>query len=131
MRSGRRPSPEDKVAVCWCDPSYDMCRYWNNIKTSQEERRRVRRQEEGRDKELTTNENEQSHVQLVGRGRRSQHKENSEDSGRRIKGLGEKKLNKIGIRRKNSKGLHTYKNKVTQPTQNGRVRGGDHRLGRE
>ena len=24
MRSGRRPSPEDKVAVCWYDQFYDL-----------------------------------------------------------------------------------------------------------
>ena len=38
-------------------------------------RRKARRQTEGRDKELATNKNGQSYVQLVGQGRHNQHKE--------------------------------------------------------
>ena len=38
-------------------------------------RRKPRRQEEGRDKELTTNKNEQSYVQLVGQGPHNRHKD--------------------------------------------------------
>ena len=37
MLLGRRPSPEDKVAACWYDQSYDMSSRWTNIRTSQED----------------------------------------------------------------------------------------------
>ena len=55
-------------------------------------RRKARRQTEGRDKELATNKNGQSYVQLVGQGRHNQHKET-----RRVrKTYTKKKVNRIG-----------------------------------
>ena len=37
MRSGRRSSPEDEVAVCWYDESCDISSWWTNIRTSQDD----------------------------------------------------------------------------------------------
>ena len=67
MRSGRRPSPEgnNNALVCWYDQSGgDIAGRWTNVRTSQEdqtdggrESKKATRQEEGRDKTLTTNKN--------------------------------------------------------------------------
>ena len=68
MRFGRRPGPEDKVAVCWYDQSsYDASSRWANIRTSQRDQTEVKKTRGGqRQRDATTNEkraeNEQSYV---------------------------------------------------------------------
>ena len=111
---GCRPSPEDKIAVCWYDQPYDIAS-WSTTTSTSQGRPDVRQEDKKRveTKSYRQTKNEQSYVQLVGQGQHSRLQKDREDGPRGAKHSREEK--------ENSNGSDKYHDKVTQPTQNDRV----------